>query len=512
MAVTTALVIGAGASAYGAYSSNRNARSAQDAQNRAIANSQTNLGAFRVGGGGTGAYTTFGWTPYDPNDPSKGSFGDLTLGGGTLSPIAAALSQYAGQGVPSFTDQLPTNVQNALSAFQGRQGIPSLDMAGLDRLVGGSSNAFEQARQGLATAGQIGGFDPASMFGQGQSLLGAGQNIASALPTSNQFQTGLQGTAFGNAQNLLGSLGGTYDQAYGNTLNTLRQQALPEEQRAMAGLTDNLFATGRLGSTGGALQTEAFARGLSQADLSRQLAAGQEGRLAQQNQLGLAAGQTQLGLGLANQGNQNMGTLSNTMQGLFGAGSNLAGLGLQGAGLQDQLLNSAYGRFGQTSQLAADLNQARFARSMYGNELGYNRAQNMLGTQVNLAGLPASLQGMQLGNVNTALQGQSGIQSQLLQMFGAGLSAEQAAANARIGAGSNMAQIVGSPSFGAAGQANAAMWSQLGGSLMNPNGIGGVLGSIFGGNQQQVQSPDAWGALNDAMRTWGTPGPINVGG
>lgn len=225
----------------------------------------------------------------------------------------------------------------------------------------------------------------------------------------------------------------------------------------MAGLTDNLFATGRMGSSGGALQTEAFARGLGQADLSRQLAATGQAQQAQQNALGLATG-------------------------LFGAG--------------DNLLNSAFSRFGNTANLAADLNQARFARSMYGNETMYNRAQNMLGTQINLAGLPAALQGAQLSNVNTALQGQSGIQSQLLQLFGAGLSAEQAAANARIGAGSNMAQIVGNPSFGAAGQANAAMWSQLGSSLLNNSGN---ISNLFGGGGYNIQSPDAWGALDAAL-------------
>lgn len=491
MAVTTALVVGTAATAYGGYQSNRNARAAQDAQNRALANSSTQLGAFRAFGD-QGQGSTFGWQPYDANDPSRGYFGDLRLEGGALDPISAALSSYAGQAVPSFSNQLPANVQQALSAFQGQQGIPNLDLGGLDQLLGGANNAFTQAQQGLRTAGQLNGFDPSMLFGQAQEL---GRQVRGA----NQFQTGLQGTAFGNAQGLLGSLGQTYDSAYGNTLGTLRQQALPEEQRQMAGLTDNLFATGRLGSTGGALQTEAFARGLGQADLSRQLAAGQEARLAQQNQLGLATGQAGLGLNLAQQGNANQAALTNAMQGLFGVGA-------AGTSLQDQLLNSAVGRFGQTSQLAADLNQARFARSMYGNELGYNRAQNMLGTQVNLAGLPASLQGAQLGNVGTALQGQSGIQSQLLQMFGAGLSAEQAAANARIGAGSNMAQIVGSPSFGAQGQANAAMWSQLGSSLLNQNGMGGVLGRIFGGGGETIQSPDAWGALDEALRTWGTSG------
>lgn len=430
---TTAAVVGIAGTAYGAYNANQQGRDALAAQNRALAQSSTSLGSGRIFNNlGQGA--TFGWTPYDPANPNGAKFGDITLHGGALDPISAALSQYAGQAVPSFTNGLPASVSNALSGLQGSMGGPGLDLAGLDQITGGVNNAFAQARNGLSTAGQMPGFNPAALFG--------------------------------NAQTQLGSLGQTYDQAYGNTLNTLREQARPEEERAFAGLTDNLFATGRLGSTGGALQTEAFARGLGQADLSRQLAAGQEGRLAQQNALGLG-------------------------QGLFGVGAS-------GMSLQDQLLNSAFGRFGQTAQMSADLNQARFARSMYGNETQYNRAQNLLGTQINLAGLPAALQSAQLGNVGAALQGQSGIQSQLLQMFGAGLSSEQAAANARIGAGSNMAQIVGNPSFGAQGQANAAMWSQLGSSLLNNSGrIGDAFGSIFG--YSGINSPDAWGALDQAL-------------
>lgn len=475
MAVTTAAVVGGLATAYGAYSSNRNARNAQAAQDRAMANATTTLDPFFVRGlGGTGA--SWGVMPPSGGTPTMGNhmvdpatlaamrgmgipgiglgagaitgfggsggsaFGNVAnqtiaaamaqytasqqprgvqLQGGNLDPISAALSQYAGAGVPTFSNNLPPGVAQALGQFSANQGIADLDLNGLDQILGGTNNAFTMAQQGLTNAGQLGGFDPSS--------------------------------AFGVATQQLQGLDQTYGQAYDTTLNTLRAQARPEEERQFAGLTDNLFATGRLGSSGGALQTEAFARGLGQADLSRQLAATQQAQQAQQNQLGLASG--------------------------------AFNIGATGRNLQDELLNSAFGRFGQTAQLNADLNQARFARSMYGNETMYNRAQNMLGTQTTLAGLPASLQAAQLGNVNSALQGQSGIQAQLLQLFGAGLSAEQAAANARIGAGSNMAQIVGNPSFGAAGQNSAAMWSQLGSALMNPNGFGGVIGSIFGNGQ-----------------------------
>lgn len=459
---TAAAVAGIASTAYGAYQSNRAMRDTRNAQNRALDQATTQLNPFSVAGlGGQQAF----WTN-----------GQLNFQGGNLDPTAAALSQYAAAGVPSFGG-LPAEVQRALQSFGGTQGVPDLELNGLDQILGGTNQMFTQAQQGLTG---VGGFDPRSLFGGAQTL--AGQ-----IPGAGQFQTGLQSTAFQGAQSQLAGLGQTYQDAYTNTLGTLREQARPEMDRAFAGLTDNLFATGRLGSTGGALQTEAFARGLGQADLSRQLAATQQAQQAQQNALGLGVGLTGVGTNLSQQGNLNMGALSSAAQSMFGTG--------------DQLLNSAYNRFGQSAQLAADLNQARFARSMYGNDLQYNRAQNWLGTQVNMAGLPAALQGAQLGNVNAALQGQSGIQQQLLQLFGAGLSGEQAAANARVGSGSNMAQIVGSPSFGAPGQAMAGTWSQLGGALMNPNGIGGALGRIFGPSTPPIVAPDAWGALDDALRT-----------
>lgn len=451
---TVAAVVGIAGTAYGAYNSNRAVRGAENAQQAALEASRTQLNSsYTRGLNGTGAF-------------SDVVGGGVNLTGGQLDPISAALSQYAGQAVPSYSNDLSRPIQAAIQNVNNRADIGDLGLNGLDRILGGVNNQFTQAQQGLANAGQLQGFDPSRMFGNAQML-------ANYLPQASQFQSGLQNQAFGNAQQQLSGLGQTYQDAYSNTLGTLRAQAQPEEARAMAGLTDNLYATGRLGSSGGALQTEAFARGLGQADLSRQLAATQQAQSAQQNALGLAQGQSQLGMGLAQQANNNMAGLSSAANGLFG-------MGAAGTSLQDSLLNSAFGRFNTSAQMSADLNQARFARSMYGNETAYARAQNELGTAVNMAQLPAQLQAQQLQNANTALSGQSGIQQQLLQLFQAGLSQEQAAANARIGAGSNMASIVGSPSFGAAGQANAAMWSQLGSALLNQNGLGGALGRIFG--------------------------------
>lgn len=188
---------------------------------------------------------------------------------------------------------------------------------------------------------------------------------------------------------------------------------------------------------------EAFARGLGQSDLDRQIRAGEEGRLFSQNALSMASG--------------------------------LSGV----RGMEDALINNAFGRFADTANLGLDLNRERFSRSMYSNELGYNRARDILGLRTQMEMLPGQLEAQRLGNVQAALQGQAGLQSQLLELFGAGLSGNQAEANARIGQASNMASIVNSPNFGQGQMANAAMWSQIGQSLMGDQNLSQTLQGIF---------------------------------
>lgn len=361
----------------------------------------------------------------------------IGLSAGDLEGLRAALSQFASQGVPSASSGLPQGVQAALGRLQSAGRAPvDLGLAGLGDLESAIGSSFTDASEALGQAG--GG-----------------------------FQRGLQNTSFRGAGRNLATAGQTFDQVFDSTLSNLREQAGVQTDRAFSNLQDNLFATGRMGSSGGALQTEAFARGLAQADASFQLQAQQQAQMAQQNALGMA-------------------------QGLTGIGSGLRGQ-------EEDLLQSAFGRFTSLTGLAADLSRERFSRSMFGNELGFSRAKDALGTQVQMAGLPSSLQASQLQNVLSAMQGQAGIQNQVLQLFGAGLSAEQAAANARIGAGSNMAQLVGSPSFGVPQQANAAMWAQLGSSLMGDNNLGSALGSLFGSPGADITSPDAWSALRFAM-------------
>jgi len=366
---------------------------------------------FGPGGGGA-------FDPWGAGATGAGGGGNnIQLDAGQLEGPRSALSQFAGASVPSAGSGLPQGVQDALRGVYGAANQPlDLGIGGINQLQAGNALPYASA---LGRIGQL----------------------------SGGYQTGLQNTAFAGAGQNLAEAAQGGQAAYDRTLATMRQQAQPFEQRQYNSLQNDLFGRGQSGTTGGGIQTEAFARGLGQADLSRQLAAGQEGRAFQQNALGVGQGLAGVGMGLAGQGND--------------------------------LLQSAYGQFGQTSGIASDLNQQRFSRSVFGNEQLYGRAQQLLGNQTQLAGLPFQLQGMQLGNVNSALQGQAGIQQQLLQLYGAGLSTEQAASNARIGAGTNMAAIVGSPAFATSGYGTAAALGQMGQQFAPSGGYLSALQGLF---------------------------------
>ena len=104
--------------------------------------------------------------------------------------------------------------------------------------------------------------NPYAAFNVGQGEINSAQGFASGL--DNTLLQGA-GTQFDFASQDPTALANS-------RLDLLRQQAAPFEQRAGQALNDNQFATGRLGTTGGFRGQEAFARGLGQADLSRQLA------------------------------------------------------------------------------------------------------------------------------------------------------------------------------------------------------------------------------------------------
>ncbi len=122
--------------------------------------------------------------------------------------------------------------------------------------------------------------------------------------------------------------GMSQDEFVSGELNRLRDLARPAEQRAANSLADRLFASGRLGTTGGATQFGELARAQELADLDR----------------------TGMAIGLGMQRQDQLARLAQQ----FGQ------QGMAARGLQDQLRGSAFGRVAQGDELARQRALSRF--------------------------------------------------------------------------------------------------------------------------------------------------------
>jgi hypothetical protein len=350
------------------------------------------------------------------------NLGQVNLNAGDLDPAAAGARQIGTQnigraGQAQFADQDP-RVQELFQAFnqQGADAGISNATGVQDTLLGGAGQAFGNASQDL--------------FNQQQ----------------NPFQEGFQNSLFGQSQDSFNAIPGTQEGARAQQLDLLRQEAAPFEERAFSGLQNNLFSTGRLGTTGGGLQTEAFARGLGQADLSRQITAGNEGRAAQNSQLNLAQGQ-------------------------LGAGSGIRELG-------DQLLTGAQNRFAGTANLSQDLsaNRQGLQQQQFGN-LG-SLLQNAFAPQR----LQQDLQSGFLNNASSSLGINQGVQDSSLSQAKFGLDAANVQASNRLGG------VTGSQAPASGGQ---NIFSQISAATAPSGGIVGTIQDVLANrkaNQQQATS------------------------
>ncbi len=355
--------VGAGASLYSSY---QQGKTQEDAM-RGMSVNMPNYGTT-LGGGMTSDIVT--------RDGYQRLITDL----GDLDPARASLAGVARQGSAGAYNAGMT-AQPILGAMRGTMNDPYRGL--LDMQAQGALGQYGSSLGALNTLG-----------GQG-------------------FQRGFQDQAYGGALQALTGAMGAGNQQRDATLDLLRQQAQPFEDRAFQSLRENQFKTGQMGTSGGGLQTEAFARGLGQADLSRQLAAGQEGRAVTAGQLQAAQG--------------------------------MAGLGGQARGLEEQLMQGAFGRFGDLQALLGGIGQSSQQRGMADVDMLTRMAT--LTPQLQSAYLAPSLQ---------ALQGGAGLQTQGLEPFLAGLELSKAEANARVGAGTNAASMARAfPDYGRSAGADA---------------------------------------------------------
>lgn len=209
---------------------------------------------------------------------------------------------------------------------------------------------------------------------QGQGLFNLGQQF---LPTSTQYQADPQAMAY--AERLRGLseqvLPQSYDTQAAAQQYMQQQQALlqPGRERAQAGLTQNLFNTGRGGlavAQGGMLgaanpEQQALLNAQSMQDLQLASQAQQQarGNLAEDIRLGTGLGGTALSTGTAADVDAYNRMLKNISvgQGLFGAGTELASQG--------------YNPFKTQFELAQGLEAAGQAPLDIGAQLGGRAAQ-----------------------------------------------------------------------------------------------------------------------------------------
>lgn len=250
------------------------------------------------------------------------------LKGKSEKKAAAAMNPWNVQGMFGQAQFDPNTRQATFNADRFTQGARNMLGENVQNMFGGGGySPFLNFAQGLGND-QLPG-----LFQGYQQMLG--QNMDPAFQQYQQQMGQAQGIANQDLQGMM-------DQRLG----LLRQQAAPHEQQQYNSLQNRLFGQGRLGSTGGQGEVTAFARGLGEADLGRQLASQQLGIQAQNQNLAQAGLLSELaGTGFANALNYNdigVNRAAQRMQnamGLFGFGNDLnANLQQQGlAGLQGMM-------------------------------------------------------------------------------------------------------------------------------------------------------------------------------
>jgi hypothetical protein len=242
---------------------------------------------------------------------------------------------------------------------------------------------------------QMGGLAGALGLGSGAASNYAALSMMGMAPGQAEA-SGMYGVGLG----LLGERPQQYSDVAAQRLALLREQAAPFEQRAFNGLNQNLFNTGRMGSSGGALQTEAFARGLGQADTSRQLDSQGFAEQLYGRDLQAALARNQMGAGLMGQG----------MNGLF-----------SGAGMGANYLNAAQSGYGMMGNIFG----GQFGAGTMYNDLTNARAQQRLANAQDFFGFGNALSQQDLQSGQAGVQGYLGIADALQgqAQFGANMGA-----------------------------------------------------------------------------------------
>lgn len=410
---------------------------------------------------GTGVGTNTGYSgPNSTGTIQSGQVNNQLTGGLNLANTGLGQAAAGSAGLANAQNgQLPQNVNNAINqqAQQNSQ-VPQ--------------GTQGQLNQQLGLQGQVQG----SQFG----LINSGTQ-----QLNNPLTQNLQNAA----QTQLNTAGQDFNTTYQNSLNSLNAALVNPMQNAEAELANTQFGRGQLGTSGGALQTQAFATGLGQAYMGNQQTAYNEALNAQ------------------NSATANAATLNNS------ANNNLS--------TANGLLANAYGQFNNTSQLNSNTANSIFGQNSSISQLANQYGQQNVGNQITAAQLPASLTGQNISNANAAISGAGNLSGIANAGTAAALAAGTQQGQQYNGANqvssnvlnsSGFSQTGGNP-YGAIGAGlNAALGSNgVAGGIGNAlSGLGSLLGIGGGSNYNDFgtqQTGDASNYLQQQDPTYGQAPP-----
>lgn len=418
MAAVTAGVAAVGASAYSSYKSGKEQAKASKRAAQAAEYKPFNVYGLSTGESLVGT------------NPETGRW-EARIGNGN-----GMLKMFERQAMNRALTATNLNTDNAFELqFMRQQAIR--DQRGLARdamrmnpenTVGGYANLLQQG-------GRSGGF--LNAIGQGLA-----NEFGQAMrgPNPGQIQSNI---LFGQGQNFLNR---NYNDIANDRLSLLREQAAPEMARQAGAFTNNLQKYGLLNnSSSSGVLAEGFARGQAEADINRQIAAGDFADRQRATDLGV--GQNLIGQG---------------MSGLFaGDSANLNRLASL-SGQADRLFGSAFNQSGQMF----DAGQA------VDNSLMSN-ASRRIALNERLLGFSRDVANQ---DINT-LAGAQGLFSNIEADRRATLQASNAFATGQAQAGANAAQFLQNTG-------NTAGWNAIGdfaGAFGGAASQAGVFTGLFGG-------------------------------
>jgi len=311
-----------------------------------------------------------------------------------------------------------------VNTFQG--GAESWNNSPLLGIGQGLQLGAANQAQGFYDAAQNYGMPPEALYQSYMDSMGqyaGGFNNLFNAASNNPYAL----EQMGLGRQLLGSQPQSYDAIRDERLALMREKAAPYEERASNALLGKMYGMGRMGSTGGGRDIQAFGRGLGEADTGRQLDAMSLADSLYGRDLNAAIARQGMGANLFS------GGVGNYLQGL--------------------------GQAGQFGQLGMGAVGGMFDAGIGWNELGYNRANDRLNRTSQMFGFGTGVQNMPLDQQMRYMNSLSGLTAEQQKQV------EMSVAMA----GGGQAQG-GSPLGSAAG----AFLGGLGQSMMtNPNGFFG---------------------------------------